>query len=88
MIDTGKFRSKVENTIVENPRVENPRFEQSGILRSGKNQEWKKPGWKIPVRSLRQFQIFAISHCNQLSHSDLQMSSITMKYQYEKQDDL
>ena len=51
MIDTGKFRSKVENTIVENPRVENPRFEQSGILRSGKNQEWKKPGWKIPVRS-------------------------------------
>ena len=51
MIDTGKFRPKVENTIVENPRVENPRFEQSGILRSGKNQEWKKPGWKIPVRS-------------------------------------
>ena len=43
MIDTGKFRPKVENTIVENPRVENPRFEQSGILRSGKKQEWKKP---------------------------------------------
>ena len=43
MIDTGKFRAKVEN----------PRFEQSGILRSGKNQEWKKPGWKIPVRSFQ-----------------------------------